>query len=523
MTNNRWLAAYAVATFLAFPHPIAGVVLDLGSLLAWVAPGCLWLGLRGAGPKQAAKRAGLASLVAHTAVLHWIWIVTVVYGHAHPVLGLAGPLGLGAYIACFGAAFGAIAAAGRFRSPFAFAVAWTALEHFRSFALTGFPWATLGYAQHHNPALVGLAPWTGVYGLSFVSVLGGVALAQWLAARRDGAAIPPGVRAAGGAAAAALLVGGLGAFTTPPDGEERLRVAVVQGNIDQGAKWSREWFARTLEIYEGLTRQAAEAGAEVVVWPETAVPGAIGTDPRQSGRFERLADETGAQLVIGAVGLEARAGGGRDVFDSAFLVAPGEGLQDRYDKTHLVPFGEYVPLAALVGKFFQAVARGIADTAVTPGRTPRAVRVFGPRGDVPVGVPICYELLFPDLMRRFVADGAQALFAITNDAWYGRTGAPYQFLAITALRSAETRVWTARAANTGVSAIIDARGRVRERTAIFGRDWLVADVPLRPAPAGGTFYTRYGDVFAWGCWIATALAFVRGRGARTEQENTSDE
>jgi apolipoprotein N-acyltransferase len=123
---------------------------------------------------------------------------------------------------------------------------------------------------------------------------------------------------------------------------------------------------------------------------------------------------------------------------------------------------------------------------------------------VNAGVPICYELLFPDLVRRFVDDGAQVLFAITNDAWYGRTGAPYQFLAMTALRSAEARVWTARAANTGVSAIIDARGRVRSRTRIFERDWLAVDVPLRPAPIGGSFYTRYGDVFAWACWMGIA-------------------
>ena len=132
-----------------------------------------------------------------------------------------------------------------------------------------------------------------------------------------------------------------------------------------------------------------------------------------------------------------------------------------------------------------------------------------------VAMPICYELLFPDLVRRMVDQGAEALLAITNDAWYGRTGAPYQFLAMTAVRSAETRVWTARAANTGVSAIIDSRGRVREQTRIFERGLLVADVPLRPAPLGGSFYTRHGDVFAAACWIGSvwlgAVAWRRSR------------
>jgi apolipoprotein N-acyltransferase len=129
-----------------------------------------------------------------------------------------------------------------------------------------------------------------------------------------------------------------------------------------------------------------------------------------------------------------------------------------------------------------------------------------------VGVPICYELIFPDLVRRFVVEGAQVLLAITNDAWYGRTGAPYQFLAITALRSAETGVWTARAANTGISAFIDERGRVRERTSIFERAWLVADVPLRPPGISATFYVRHGDVFAGLCWAAVAgLVLARRR------------
>jgi apolipoprotein N-acyltransferase len=236
------------------------------------------------------------------------------------------------------------------------------------------------------------------------------------------------------------------------------------------------------------------------------VPGAIGGDPRHGEPLERLARETGAALVVGAVGLESGPDGGIRVFDSAFAVQRDGALTDRYDKSHLVPFGEYVPFQAWLGWLFEAVARGIAEVGVHPGPGPRAVFLDLAAGRLPVGVPICYELLFPDIVRRFVSDGAEMLFAITNDAWYGRTGAPYQFLAITALRSAETRVWTARAANTGVSAIIDARGRVRQRTPIFEPGWLVADVPRRPAPTGGSFYTRHGDVFAWACWLVAAAA-----------------
>ena len=134
---------------------------------------------------------------------------------------------------------------------------------------------------------------------------------------------------------------------------------------------------------------------------------------------------------------------------------------------------------------------------------------------VTAGVPICYELLFPDLVRRFVGDGADVLLAITNDAWYGRTGAPYQFLVMTAMRSAEGRVWTARAANTGVSALIDERGRVREQTRIFERGFLVGDVPVRVPGVDDSFYVRHGNVFALVCWggllALWAVAMARGR------------
>jgi apolipoprotein N-acyltransferase len=297
-------------------------------------------------------------------------------------------------------------------------------------------------------------------------------------------------------------------------------VAVLQGNIDQGVKWSREWFEATLGTYVGLTREAAAAGAELVVWPETAVPAAIEAGEREVNLISDLARETGVALVVGAVGIEgsasaAAAPGAGDprLYDSAFLVTPAGEVVDRYDKSQLVPFGEYVPFQDLLGRFLEAVARGIATTGVTPGAEPRAVEIPlpGPGGRrLTAGVPICYELLFPDLVRRFVRDGAELLLAITNDAWYGHTGAPYQFLAMTALRSAETGVWTARAANTGVSAIIDGHGRVRSETRIFERAWLVADVPRRAAPGAGTFYVRHGDWLAAACWVLLLGLAARG-------------
>jgi apolipoprotein N-acyltransferase len=518
------LGGYAALTFLSFPQPLGGRVLDLGPWLGWLGPALLVLGLEGVTPKRGAALGFLASWVAHSAILHWIYVVTVVYGHAPVVVGVLAPLALALYIAAFGAALGAgIAWLGRAGppSPFAVAALWAVLDHLRTFVLTGFPWALLGYAQHGNPVLVGLAPYTGVYGLSFVTALGGAALAH--AVRMRG--LRPAAAVALGVVLLAHVPGWLSGDETPP-GTPRVRVAVLQGNIDQGVKWAPDWFARTLETYEDLSRRAAARGAEWIVWPESALPIALDAPHAEPvrARLSALARETGAELVVGSVGV-GTASDGRITrwYDSAFLLDASGGFRDRYDKAHLVPFGEYVPFQDLLGRMLRAVARGIAEVRASPGPGPRPLRMNEPEGraspPVWAGVPICYELIFPDLMRRFVRDGAGILLGITNDAWYGRTGAPFQFLAITAMRSAENRVWTARAANTGVSAFIDARGRIRSRTQIFERDLLVEDVPYRPPPLGGSFYTRHGDVFVAACWMALA---VLGWRARTRSRHDGD-
>jgi apolipoprotein N-acyltransferase len=499
--RGLWVAGHAAATFLAFPHPIGGRVLDLGWLFAWIAPALLLLALRGLPPRRAAAAGFAAGWLAHTAVLHWIYVVTVDYGHAPVAVGLLAPALLAVYSAIFSAAFGGVyagLAARGLANPLAVAVLWTAVDHARSFVFTGFPWATLGYAQHESAALLPLAAFTGVYGLSFASALGGAALVALAEGRR---------RAAAAAAAGVALLHALGLALAPvPLEGPRVRVAVLQGNIEQGVKWSPEWRERTFATYARLSRQAATRGARLVVWPETALPGALEADAALVARVASLARETQAWLVIGGVGLEWGEGERPSrYFDSAFVVDPEGRIRDRYDKSHLVPFGEYVPLRDLLGFFLRSVARGIAPSDVAPGARPRSVRVAPEGGDgFPVGVAICFELLFPDLVRRFPADGGELLLGITNDAWYGRTGAPYQFLAITALRSAETGLWTARSANTGVSAFIDAAGRVREQTPIFEEGLLVADVPRHPSPRSATFYVRHGDLFALACWLGTA-------------------
>jgi apolipoprotein N-acyltransferase len=499
-----WGGAAVLAWFAAFPHPIAGRVVDLGWLFAWIVPPLVIASLRELAPRRAALWGFGIGWAAYSAILHWIYVVTVSYGHAHPVIGVIAPVALASYIAAFVSLFAlawAWLAARGLASPWSAAIVWTALDHARSFALSGFPWAELGYAQHHDMPLVGLASFTGVYGLSFASVLGGAALLEIARAARARTRPSTGSLAALGAV---LALHGLGmAAPRPASNDESVRVAVIQGNIDQDEKWSAAFVEETLERYESLSREAAGDGAQLIVWPETAVPGGLEFDPGLRSRIEALARETHTALLVGGVGLTLDAAGRPTAYyDSAFQFAADGAMRDRYDKTHLVPFGEYIPFQDLLGHFLSAVARGISQVGVQAVGEPRAMAIALPDGrEVRFGTPICYELLFPDLVRRFAADGGRALLAITNDAWYGRTGAPYQFLAITELRAAETRLAVARAANTGVSAFIDGDGSTRGgATPIFEATWRTADVPLHPDPAHATFYVRHGDLFAYACW-----------------------
>lgn len=571
------LGLYALFTLLSFPHELPGIgSFDLGLVFAWLGPAALVVGLDGLSPRHAAKQAFLASLLGHVFLFHWFIVVTVSYGGMPLALGLLAPLVPAYWVSQFGALFAAVWAV-LARRPFAAffgACAWVAVDWLRGVFLGGFPWATLGYALHDDALLL---PWTrfgGVYALCFVAAAFGLALGGLVLDRLDrpdrrerpaprAPLADPGASEAVESSARAPQGGGWGAGLVPilglalahgvgallagaiPDDAARVRIAAIQGNIDQGEKWDAARRERILAGYLRLSEQAAERGAQWIVWPETALPGSLEWDRGLAERVSALARRHSVTLVLGGMGIEWEEGSDEPgaYYDSAFVVDADGRIRDRYDKTQLVPFGEFVPLRGLLGRVFQSLARGLSPNDVTPGPAPRSVVLPGSGGERPAlraGVPICYELIFPDLVRRFAADGAGVLLAVTNDAWYGRTGAPHQFLAMTAMRSAETGLFTVRAANTGISAIIDARGRVLERSPLFEEAVVVADVPVEPtlaptslptdppaapsasAPASeggtapspgpvGTFYARFGDVFAWSCILGALVGLARGR------------
>jgi apolipoprotein N-acyltransferase len=287
----------------------------------------------------------------------------------------------------------------------------------------------------------------------------------------------------------------LGLAVPDPAGSARVPVALVQGNIPQHLKWDEGEQQAILRTYAELTRGAAP-GSRLVVWPEAAVPAYVGLEPWVAEWLARLAAEVDRPLLVGAP--DAREDGGTIRYlNSALLVRPA-GIAARYDKIHLVPFGEYVPLKRLLS-FVEGIATEIGE--FTAGRD----RVIFPLEGAPFGTVICYEVIFPDLFRRFVRDGARFMVNVTNDAWFGDSGGPLQHLATVPLRAVENGVAIARAANTGVSALVHPSGRIEPRLGLFQQGALRVEVPLRTRE---TFYTRFGDLFAYACGAVAAAALA---------------
>ena len=458
-----------------------------------------------------------AGAVYFTGTLYWTVDVMVAYGGlsrplAMPVAGLLVAY-LALYPAFFGLALGYLVRSLGPRAQLAAPALWVASELARAHLFTGFPWVLLGYSQATVLPVAQLASVAGVFGLSALVCLPGAALA-WSVAARDRRALAA-VGASLAVVAAAWWWGGgriergdLAAAGTP------VRVGVVQGNVPQGQKWDPAFARDILDRYVALSRRAATQGAALVVWPESATPFYYEEDPAGGDAVRRLARETGAWLLFGSDQLER--GPVARYYNAAFLLDPAGATAGVYRKVHLVPFGEYVPLRTLL--FFAApLVESVSDFSAGTGPTPLSM------DERPLTVAICYEAVFPHLVRDGVLAGSQLLTTVTNDAWYGRSSAPFQHFEQAALRAIEQGRYLVRAANTGVSGIVDPYGRVIARSALFETEALVGEVRWLEAR---TLYATIGDSFAWACALVSALALVttrRGRrtratlGARTRR------
>jgi apolipoprotein N-acyltransferase len=489
-------AAVAAGLALALAYPS----FDL-SALAWVALSPVIATAVGRPPGPAFAWGWLSGATFFFVLLRWLNFTFSVYSEIPwplvylPTLALAGYCAL--YVGLFAGALSWLA--GRRSPAWALALApfvWVAAEWVRGHFLGGFPWGLLGYSQHRELAVIQISELGGVYAVSFVLVAANSAVAALCVLPWRRAA--PGVIVASGLVVATLSFGAMRLAT--PDPQPAVRVGLIQPSIEQPLKFDPEQAGRTLATYVELSRRAAGDRPQLLVWPETALPGVLRRDAMLARLLTELARTLGAPLLVGSI--DVTDGVPTRYRNSAFLVT-AEGVGDRYDKIQLVPFGEYIPLSALLG-FVRGWAEFIAD--LEPGARPLVF--LGP--PAPFGVVICYEGIFPELVREFVKGGARFMVNMTNDAWFGRTSGPAQHLAMYPFRAVEHRLAVIRAANTGISAFITPTGRIARSLPLYERGTLAADIALRTTT---TLYTRFGDWLAWLSLAVTAAGLALERRA----------
>ncbi len=479
--------------FLSFPP------FPLG-FLSFVALVPLFFAIKGVSHKGASLLGLVSGTIFFCGLLYWVPFVEV-EGATRFYLTV-GVMLLWVYLGLWVAIFSFLSAAatkklgwlGFLSIPFL----WTALEFTRSLSSqVGFPWGSLGYTLSYYPRFIQFASITGLPGVTWLIIAANVLFYLLLANIR--------VRRKAGGFAACLVffvslpwLHGTISIGNPVRSEGTMQVGLLQVNVDPAVKrGGRLYRDFRMEILKRETKRAAEMGADLVIWPETAVPGALSLNSRYRNMVEELSRELEVPILTGTTGVILRTKGRYNYYNTATLITPKEGLSQDYNKIYLVPFSEKLPFDDIF-PFLKSVDFGQAN--FSPGKS---YTIFShPKGDF--SALICFESIFPRLVRQFVRREAKLLVNITEDSWFGRTAGPYQHAQMAVLRAIEYRIAIARCANTGVSMTIDPYGRIRNRTAIFTRAIVTDTLPLG---GGTTFYARYGDLFAWSC-LAIALGFA---------------
>ncbi|MFZ0613173.1 MAG: apolipoprotein N-acyltransferase [Desulfobacterales bacterium] len=513
-TPNRIRQALAAGSGLL----LTGAFPDVGfSWLAWIGLVPLFFAVRNLSWRPAFGLGFLAGMVHFLSLVYWVAYTMRTYGHLPWPVGISILVLLAACLALFPAAFTALL--GRLRPhPLAALllapVVWVALEYLRSFFLSGFPWELLGYSQYRQLHLIQVSDIFGVYGVSFLIVAANAAVFVLLlnVMTRDW----NGVRITRGTAAAALVFAALLNGVNWFYGVHRMveidrtsaaapvvRVAIVQGNIEQALKWDPAFQQATIEKYLRLTQTIMDRHPDLVVWPETALPFHFGYNAPLTGKVREGVHRAGTYFLVGSPSFEK--GADRiDFYNSAYLLDPRGTVVGKYDKAHLVPFGEYVPLKRWL-PFLGPLVEQVGDFS----RGGIGETIGWKHGRL--GVLICYEGIFPNIARAMARNGALLLLNITNDAWYGRSSAPYQHFSMTVFRAIENRRMLIRSANTGISGFVDPVGRILFKTDLFTDAAEVRQVPLISKVS---VYTRIGDVFAAVC-LAVAVVLLGGLLAST--------
>jgi apolipoprotein N-acyltransferase len=476
-----------------------------------------------AGPGQAFLLGYSCGVLWYAGTCYWIYSTMHQYGGVSASAAVGILILFCLYLAIYHGVFGLLVSLVAGNSSFSRRVLvlapaiWVAVELART-RITGFPWDLLGVVQVDNVPLAHVSTFTGVYGLSFEIMVVNAALAAAFLMRREKRKF--------------LLLVGLGAamvlqagrWIVPPPLPADHSARLVQANIPilQGSEWTKEYFGDTLNDLSRLSlnvvassnsmvvgTHAGTHATDLIVWPESPAP-FYTTDPFFWESVSNLAREAQAWVLVGSVGVSARqtSEAATRSYNSAALVSPGSEWVGRYDKIHLVPFGEYVPFKSIFG-FAGGLSKEVGDFSPGESRAPLEA------GSDKLGVFICYESIFPDDVRQFAENGAQVFVNVSNDGWYGDSGAYAQHLRQARMRAVENSRWLLRDTNTGVTASIDPYGRIVAQAPRKARTALDAPYALSNVT---TFYTRHGDWFAYVCAIISVVALLLRLPLRTKIE-----
>ncbi len=476
-------------------------------LIAWMALVPFLLSLYDKGPKEAFKAGLVLGIPYFFGTLYWIYHSINHYGGVSLISSIAIVillcLYLSLYMGIFAFCFSVTIKKTKLPALLIAPVFWVVLEFLRSYIFTGFPWSSIGYTQYKFLTVIQIADITGIYGVSFLVVAVNGALADVFLLKRRTKDMPlfPLSQTVIGFAVLFLFITSAVVYGQIRLREERpgkqLRVAIIQGNIEQDKKWEPSYQDEVIGIYKDLSLKAASSSPSLIVWPETAVPFLFRADRGYTQELIDFQSRLKAYLLFGSVMTKGKEDERYLLSNSAVLLDDNGTVSYIYDKIHLVPFGEYVPLQKLLF-FINKLVVGIGDYASGDSY----LKATTPYGDF--AALICYEIIFPGLVRKFYSNGGDFMVNITNDAWFGRTTGPYQHFSMAVFRAVENRKPVIRAANTGISGFIDSNGRILSRTNLFQRAVLDEEIKT---DATRSFYSKYGDLFSY-IWIIFSLVLL---------------
>lgn len=474
-------------------------------ILSWFVLVPFLLSLYDKEPKQAFLAGVFFGIPYFFGTLYWIYYSISNYGNISFVVSIIIVallcLYLSLYTGFFAFLFAMTIKRTNLPSLFIAPIFWVVIEYLRSYLFTGFPWSSIGYTQYKFLTLIQIADITGIYGVSFLVLAVNGALADIFFIRRRVKDMPlfPLSQTVIGFSALALVV-----IITIIYGQWKMgqqvpgkyvKISIVQGNIEQDKKWEPDYQRSVLETYQKLSYEAATSSPSMIVWPETAVPFIFNTNESLANELLYFQRRIDTYLLFGSILYKENPEGKNSFSNSAVLLDKTGKTIYEYDKIHLVPFGEYVPLQKVLF-FISKLVVGVGDYSegdhYAVAKTP-----FGSFATV-----ICYEIIFPGLVRKFFTDEGDFLVNITNDAWFGRTTGPYQHFSMTVFRAIENRKPVIRAANTGISGFIDSRGRIITKTELFQRDSITRTIKTTETKS---FYTEYGDLFSYLCFILSIV------------------